>query len=566
VTEENLAGAMSRRQMLLAGGFGAAATAATATGVTALPGVAAAHTPGQGSIYDVKDYGATGAAFPDDTAAIQSAINAAVDAGGGLVWVPKGIYRITAPLVLNGTGSSTAYDRPVIFQGVGDASIILAHDSGDFHPSWAPYDGALVAIGVDGTRVALGAAVAAGARQVNLPPAVAGTVSPGSIIGIEDPSGSPVFGTDAKPHELHKVIAKNGTVVDLDSPLLFAYSASAVAWKLTPVQSPVLRDLAITATNPSLKGIYSIRILRATNLAVDNVTIFNGAGGVILNQVVDGHIDNCTIDRLPRYADAYGYGIAVCGGSANISITGLLGRGTRHLFTTLPESRSDVSWGGPRNVTVVGGIGEGGAPVSATVGPLAIWDTHANGIDISFIGCSAIGVGTTDHSGFQIRARRVRLVDCVAKYNALRGIAVVATEAVDTTISGGEVAYNGESGITPGAKTTISGVEVHHNNARGINWNGGAGSIRVVNCYVHDNVNEGIRDQAAPGSKAPNVVITGNIVPKGSGSFPQATSVHGIGGNGGVVANNILRGYGTGSDGTGGFDTNVVKQNNVVDP
>jgi hypothetical protein len=85
-----------------------------------------------------------------------------------------------------------------------------------------------------------------------------------------------------------------------------------------------------------------------------------------------------------------------------------------------------------------------------------------------------------------------------------------------------------------------------------------------MNCYVHDNVNEGIRDQAAGGSRAPNVVITGNIVPKGSGSFPQVNSMLvnsmlGIGA-GGVVANNVLRGYGTGSDGTTSFDGGVIKQ------
>jgi hypothetical protein len=48
----------------------------------------------------VTSYGATGNGVSDDTAAIQAAIGAA-NVNGGVVWFPSGVYRITAPLVLN---------------------------------------------------------------------------------------------------------------------------------------------------------------------------------------------------------------------------------------------------------------------------------------------------------------------------------------------------------------------------------------------------------------------------------------------------------------------------------
>lgn len=51
--------------------------------------------------YNVKDYGAKGDGTTDDAAAIQAAINAAGQAGGGQVWFPLGVYLISTTLNLN---------------------------------------------------------------------------------------------------------------------------------------------------------------------------------------------------------------------------------------------------------------------------------------------------------------------------------------------------------------------------------------------------------------------------------------------------------------------------------
>ena len=51
---------------------------------------------------NVRDYGATGDGTTDDTAAIQSAIDATLAGGGGLVYLPTGHYAITGLTLANG--------------------------------------------------------------------------------------------------------------------------------------------------------------------------------------------------------------------------------------------------------------------------------------------------------------------------------------------------------------------------------------------------------------------------------------------------------------------------------
>ena len=54
----------------------------------------------------VKNYGAVGDGVADDTTAIQNTINAVGAAGGGVVFIPTGTYRTTAPLIVTASGTS----------------------------------------------------------------------------------------------------------------------------------------------------------------------------------------------------------------------------------------------------------------------------------------------------------------------------------------------------------------------------------------------------------------------------------------------------------------------------
>ncbi|CAG7651090.1 hypothetical protein PAESOLCIP111_06244 [Paenibacillus solanacearum] len=98
---------ISRRTMLTA--LGAAGATLVAGGLLgALPGATAESVTqsvygggGTGAglaLYNVKDFGAAGDGTADDTAAIQAALDYAYAQGGGTVYVPAGVYPITATL------------------------------------------------------------------------------------------------------------------------------------------------------------------------------------------------------------------------------------------------------------------------------------------------------------------------------------------------------------------------------------------------------------------------------------------------------------------------------------
>lgn len=67
-------------------------------------------------MFNVLDYGAVGNGKSDDTPAIQAAINAGMSSGGGVVYFPPGLYKITEGLSVEFSGTSVAQ---LDFQGAG---------------------------------------------------------------------------------------------------------------------------------------------------------------------------------------------------------------------------------------------------------------------------------------------------------------------------------------------------------------------------------------------------------------------------------------------------------------
>ncbi|MEA2703024.1 MAG: hypothetical protein QOD63_969, partial [Actinomycetota bacterium] len=72
-----------------------------------------------GEPVSIKAFGAKGNGRTDDTKAIQAALDA-VPEGGGTVLVPRGTYRIGAPVLIRRNGTR--------FQGVGTQSVLKLRD------------------------------------------------------------------------------------------------------------------------------------------------------------------------------------------------------------------------------------------------------------------------------------------------------------------------------------------------------------------------------------------------------------------------------------------------------
>lgn len=82
-----------------------------------------------GPFLTVKEFGAVGDGVADDTAAIQDAVDAAVSAGGGIVFLPAGTYRITDTIYVNSTGDAAGIQvNGITVQGHRTSSRIDATD------------------------------------------------------------------------------------------------------------------------------------------------------------------------------------------------------------------------------------------------------------------------------------------------------------------------------------------------------------------------------------------------------------------------------------------------------
>lgn len=79
------------------------------------------------AVYNVRDFGARGDGVTDDTKAIQAAINAAHNAGGGSVYVPSGLYILKGNTLMNSSGCLRLTDNVTIYgDGMGQTTLKVA--------------------------------------------------------------------------------------------------------------------------------------------------------------------------------------------------------------------------------------------------------------------------------------------------------------------------------------------------------------------------------------------------------------------------------------------------------
>ena len=106
----------------------AAPTTTTAAPTTSTT-LASTTTTTAAQVYNVATYGAKGDGTTDDAPAIQNAINAAKSAGGGVVYLPAGTYRLyTARTVDADLGANVELFDNITVKGAGPASTVVVAD------------------------------------------------------------------------------------------------------------------------------------------------------------------------------------------------------------------------------------------------------------------------------------------------------------------------------------------------------------------------------------------------------------------------------------------------------
>jgi Pectate lyase superfamily protein len=82
----------------------------------------------------VRDFGAVGDGNTDNTAAIQAAVNRCIALNGGVVYIPPGIYKISAAIVVNSLVSvsfvGTGYSSAIVQTSAGANSFTITNSNG----------------------------------------------------------------------------------------------------------------------------------------------------------------------------------------------------------------------------------------------------------------------------------------------------------------------------------------------------------------------------------------------------------------------------------------------------
>jgi hypothetical protein len=426
--------------------------------------------------------------------------------------------------------------------------------------------------GSHGIKASLTVDAFAGANLVVLPTGAGAAFNLGDLLGLD--ATTVVYGTAGRTRDMRRVVAKSGDTLTLDMPLLFDFlvSASARYWKPNPVRNASFQDFLLSNPDPAAKYGYLVLAEVVDGLRIGGVDIRDGGGGVGLVDVIQAEIDGVMVDRLRNgtvfggdpgvttgpdlYRPAYGYGVWAAGACSLVTIRGLQGTGTRHLFTTLTRTETDGTlWGGPREVLVSHGNGSG-ADYS-----YSIWDTHEYGSDITFESCKGSGATQTGVAAFQIRSKRTRIVNGEGKrcFRGVMGAGPGYTE--DLSVEGGEYSYNLEAGIgDPGLRTRVVGTHIHHNGDYGISCSYPSVDAIYRDNDIIDNDGAGISFRAQPGFPtvfAINPLVQGNNIPFSSGQFWGVENLPATG----RALDNVLPGYAGGNGFRTAHASSVIKRN-----
>lgn len=353
------------------------------------------------SVYNVVSYGATGDGSADDAPAIQDAIDAASDAGGGIVYFPPGRYRLA---------SAVNPKSNVTLKGDGPGASVLLQA---YWPNASNYGVSQGGSSATTTRHTIQSTGSAGASRA----CSAVTFGDNTITGISSTSGIsagdvlilasddliPSSGSH-KDGELIRVLhlgvfnSGDGSWNNTDTSLTMmslahrSYSTSPVLIPMTPIQNITVQDLEIINTAPGLSRQFFVSdavasgsasagshatgllgFMYAEKIRIEGCRFVDfDQQAVRLTFAWDAVVQNCQFingtDNVPNFQ--WGYGVLLESACDSIAMTSNRFHRCRHAMTTGSVGTTGY-YGGPRNWV----FGANTATESAN----AAVDTHPEG-------------------------------------------------------------------------------------------------------------------------------------------------------------------------------------------
>lgn len=429
---------------------------------------------------NVKNYGAVGNGVANDTAAIQSAHNAAVTAGAALFF-PAGDY-LTGQI--NITTGARWFGRGKLIQLNDTDAIIYINRS-------SPEE-------LVGT---LTANIPMGATSISIS-GYAGNLSEGDNILIADDFNYDPNGTSTRSGELAEVASVTSTTITLKQKVKGAFTANkayqtangAYIRKVNFISGLSFEGLTfegrLSAVAPLINAYY-IRNVRFSKLtctrAGDNFISMKISKNV---SVMDFVAENLVDDLANNHN---GYAVHISNTAENVYVVGGVVNNARHAVTTTGGGK-----GIPRNL-VISNVVATGCNQAAGI------DTHAAGDNVVISGC----IVTSCAIGITVRSKNTTVVGNLIR-QCITGIRLAETLVENCVIKDNTVEDStyGLLSSDTNSRVYISGNSIQNCSNTMMYWTGTTAGLNIED----NNLTNGNLDGINVTSASSNILISGNTV------------------------------------------------------
>jgi|GEM_PF-2918312 len=350
------------------------------------------------TVFNVKDYGATGDGVTDDAPFIQSTIAAATAAGGGVVFMPGGTYKISTLGINLGTN--------VFLRGAGRGATTILQA---YWPAAAGSGGSGAAFmevaGTMGTALACSAAT----HGVSIITGISSTagLSVGQFIMI---SSQDIYYINY-PTRFKGELARIKSVDSASQITIYGivrddYSSTPTIAPITMVSNTGISDLTIKNTDQGTT--HATALMHFTfcqSIRISNVQLQNSDfAGMRVTSCYDVNIaDSAFYDFTDVPATGQlGYGVLAELATELLNVQSCHFVRVRHAFTT---GGTGGKFGGPHNLVIANCVA---SETSETA-----FDTHQIGSQITFIGNSA---SSCQSAGYTTRSTDTHFISNAASY------------------------------------------------------------------------------------------------------------------------------------------------------